>query len=159
MDFLQTVFKTNIFLWPCSYQIKRYANSPEFDASYDPIVTKSKGMQKSPEFDATISIIVTKSKGMQKKSKIWHNIWPHSYQIKSYAKKSRFWRKLMQSSDRCSKLYFYSKRFRFAPSLIKSAAKNSKFWCKIWSYKTRTFSTSNQKCCKKTPDFDALIWS
>ena len=26
--------------------------SPDFDASYDPIVTKSKGMLKSPDFDA-----------------------------------------------------------------------------------------------------------
>jgi hypothetical protein len=26
--------------------------SPEFDATYDPIVTKSKSMLKSPEFDA-----------------------------------------------------------------------------------------------------------
>ena len=26
--------------------------SPEFDATYDPIATKSKGMLKSPEFDA-----------------------------------------------------------------------------------------------------------
>ena len=59
MDFLQTVFKTNIFLWPCSYQIKRYANSPEFDASYDPVITESKGMQKTPEFDASYDPIVT----------------------------------------------------------------------------------------------------
>ena len=40
--------------------------SPEFDASYDLIVTKSKGMQKSPEFHTTDDPIVTKSKGMLK---------------------------------------------------------------------------------------------
>ena len=26
--------------------------TPEFDASYDPVVTESKGMLKTPEFDA-----------------------------------------------------------------------------------------------------------
>jgi hypothetical protein len=39
--------------------------TPEFDATYDPIVTESKGMLKTPEFDATYDPIVTKSKGMQ----------------------------------------------------------------------------------------------
>ena len=28
----------------------------EFDASYIPIVTKSKGMQKTPEFDASLTL-------------------------------------------------------------------------------------------------------
>ena len=32
---------------------------PEFDASYDPIVTESKGMLKTPEFDASYDPIVT----------------------------------------------------------------------------------------------------
>ena len=40
--------------------------TPEFDASYDPVVTESKGMQKSPEFDASYDPIVTESKGMLK---------------------------------------------------------------------------------------------
>ena len=38
----------------------------EFDASYDLIVTESKGMQKTPEFDASYDPIVTESKGMLK---------------------------------------------------------------------------------------------
>ena len=46
--------------------------SPEFHASYDPIATKSKGMQKKPpEFHATYDPIVTKSKGMLK-SPVFH---------------------------------------------------------------------------------------
>ena len=40
--------------------------TPEFDASYDPIVTESKGMQKTPEFDAKYDLVVTESNGMQK---------------------------------------------------------------------------------------------
>ena len=80
------------------------------------IVTKSKGMQKSPDFHALYGSIVTKSKGMQKISRISRNIWPYSYQIKRYAKKSSFSRKLKHPNSKCSKLYFYSKRFRFAPS-------------------------------------------
>ena len=59
--------------------------TPEFEATYDPvvshqkvweklqnlthhmtIVTKSKGMQKSPEFDATYDPVVIKSKSMEK---------------------------------------------------------------------------------------------
>ena len=39
--------------------------TPEFDASYDPIVTESKSMLKTPEFDASYDPVVTKSKGMQ----------------------------------------------------------------------------------------------
>ena len=38
----------------------------DFDATYDPKVTKSKGMQKTPEFDASYDPIVTESKGMLK---------------------------------------------------------------------------------------------
>ena len=30
--------------------------TPEFDATYDPIVTKSKGMQKTPEFDTSLTL-------------------------------------------------------------------------------------------------------
>ena len=41
--------------------------TPEFDASYDPIVTESKGMLKTPEFHASYDPVVTESKGMQKK--------------------------------------------------------------------------------------------
>ena len=37
--------------------------STDFDATYDPIVIKSKGMLKSTDFDATYDSIVTKSKG------------------------------------------------------------------------------------------------
>ena len=85
------------------------------------IVTKSKGMQKSPDFHALYGSIVTKSKGMQKISKISRNIWPYSYQIKRYAKKSSFSRKLKHPNSKCSKLYFYSKRFRFAPLFNYSA--------------------------------------
>ena len=40
--------------------------STDFDATYDPKVTKSKGMQKTPEFDATYDPIVTESKGTVK---------------------------------------------------------------------------------------------
>ena len=40
--------------------------TPEFDASYAPLVTDSKGMLKTPEFDATYDPIVTISKGMKK---------------------------------------------------------------------------------------------
>ena len=40
--------------------------NPEFDASYDPIVTESKGMQKTPVFDTSYDPIGTKSKGMLK---------------------------------------------------------------------------------------------
>ena len=46
---------------------KGMLKSPDFHASYDSIVTKSKGMQKkSPEFHAIYDPILTKSKGMQK---------------------------------------------------------------------------------------------
>ena len=38
MDFLQTLFKTNI---------KVMQKTPKFDAKYDPVVTESKGMQKN----------------------------------------------------------------------------------------------------------------
>ena len=38
--------------------------STDFDATYDFIVTKSKGMQKTPEFDTPYDPIVIKSKGM-----------------------------------------------------------------------------------------------
>ena len=62
MDFLQTIFKTNIFL-SCILEIYIIM----FDATYDPVVRNSKGMQKTPEFDATYDPIVTKSKGMQNK--------------------------------------------------------------------------------------------
>jgi len=43
--------------------------SPEFDATYDPVVRKSKCMQKRPEFDATCDPKVNKSKGMQTRFK------------------------------------------------------------------------------------------
>ena len=33
--------------------------TPEFDASYDSIVTESKGMQKTPEFDASYDPILS----------------------------------------------------------------------------------------------------
>ena len=36
--------------------------------------------------------------------------------IKSYAKNTRFSRKLKQSIYRCSQLFKYGKRFRYAPS-------------------------------------------
>ena len=42
--------------------------TPEFDALYDPVVTKSKGMLKTPEFDES---------------------YDYSYRIKRYAKNSR----------------------------------------------------------------------
>ena len=56
--------------------------STDFDATYDPIVTKSKGMQKTPEFDASYDPIVIKSKGM--------------------LKSTDFGRKLKQSIKECS---------------------------------------------------------
>ena len=33
--------------------------TPKFDATYDPVVRKSKGMLKTPEFDASYEPIVT----------------------------------------------------------------------------------------------------
>ena len=32
--------------------------TPEFDASYDPVVTESKGMLKTPDFDANYSSLI-----------------------------------------------------------------------------------------------------
>ena len=46
----------------------------KFDATYDPVVRKSKGMQKSPEFDAKYGPIVTKSKSMQKVQNLTQNM-------------------------------------------------------------------------------------
>ena len=46
--------------------MERSYGFPEFDASYDPIVTESKGMLKTPEFDASYDPVVTESKGMLK---------------------------------------------------------------------------------------------
>ena len=40
--------------------------TPDFHATHDPIVTKSKGMIKPPEFHAIYDPIVTESKGMLK---------------------------------------------------------------------------------------------
>ena len=48
--------------------------TPEFHETYDPKVTKSKGMLKTPDFHASYDSIVTKSKGMQKISRISRNI-------------------------------------------------------------------------------------
>ena len=36
--------------------------TPELDAPYDPVVRKSKGMQKNPEFDTTYDPIVSNQK-------------------------------------------------------------------------------------------------
>ena len=86
MDFFQTIFKTNNFLsWILEIYIikgqtlifthqktlqllnqKVCKKTPEFDASYDSIVTESKGMQKTPEFDASYDPVATESKGMLK---------------------------------------------------------------------------------------------
>ena len=44
--------------------------TPEFDISYAPLVTESKGMLKTLEFDATYDPIVTISKGMKIPSRI-----------------------------------------------------------------------------------------
>ena len=67
MDFIQTIFKTNL---PVVTESKDMQKTPEFDAKYDPVVTESKGMLKSPEFDALYDPVVTESKGMQKNSRI-----------------------------------------------------------------------------------------
>ena len=69
MDFLQTIFKTNISLVTES---KGILKTPEFDASYDPVVNESKGMLKIPEFDASYEPVVTESKGMQNKTPEFH---------------------------------------------------------------------------------------
>ena len=45
--------------------IKNFS-APEFDTTYDPVVRKSKGMQKTQEFDASYDPIVAQSKGMLK---------------------------------------------------------------------------------------------
>ena len=41
--------------------------TPEFDASYDPIVTESKGMLKTPEFHASYDPVVIVQKVCKKK--------------------------------------------------------------------------------------------
>ena len=68
----------------------------DFETTYDPKVTKSKGMQKTPEFDASYDPIVIKSKGMLKSTDFDAN-------------QSNLLRNVLM-------IYFYSKRFRFAPS-------------------------------------------
>ena len=108
MDFLQTIFKTNISLLdPVVTKSNGMKNPPEFDASYDPLVTKSKGMLKTPECDTLYDPIVMESKGMQKTPEF--NELYDPIVTKSEGK-------LKQSNSKCSKLYFYSKRFRFVPS-------------------------------------------
>ena len=72
--------------FPSNYFKTNTSLSGEFHASYDPVITESKGMQKNsrisgiigpdsywikryaktPEFDALYDSIVTESKGMQK---------------------------------------------------------------------------------------------
>ena len=56
MDFLQTIFQSNIFLL-CIFEIKSYKKKLQnLTKTYDPVVTKSKGMLKTPEFDITYAI-------------------------------------------------------------------------------------------------------
>ena len=57
-------------------------------------------MQKNPDFEAELRPYTKNSYGSQKVCK----------------KTSRFSRKLKQSTNSCSKLFKYGKRFRFAPS-------------------------------------------
>ena len=73
--FPSNYFKTNTSLsgeFHASYdpvitESKGMQKTPEFHASYDPIVTESKGMLKTPEFHASYDPVVTESKGMEKK--------------------------------------------------------------------------------------------
>jgi hypothetical protein len=44
--------------------------TPEFDTSYDPVLTESKGMLNPPEFEVSYDPVLTESKGMQKNSRI-----------------------------------------------------------------------------------------
>ena len=71
--------------------------------------------QKSPDFDTIYVPVVMNQKWGTKVQILTQHMSLWSW-IKSEAKKSRFWRKLKLSNSTCSKLYFYSKRFRFAPS-------------------------------------------